>query len=260
MNAAKVSVHSIPSLWHFRNVVVVRCYTNLGSRPSMRVLTAIVLWIISEMAVAGPLEEANSAYDKGDFGLARNFYTDLAIQGDRMAQLRLGVLYDEGKGGANDSREATRWYIVASAQGSSEAAYNLGRLYHDGRGVPQNFARAREWYYVATERGETKAAVNLGVMDASGEGRPRDYRKAIKWFLLAAQRGDDRAKNNIGTMYFNGQGVPRDLVRSHMWYNLAAAHGDPDAIQNRASVARLMTLKQMARVQEMASDRQMYIP
>jgi hypothetical protein len=39
----------------------------------MRVLTAIVLWIISEMAVAGPLEEANSAYDKGDFGLARNF-------------------------------------------------------------------------------------------------------------------------------------------------------------------------------------------
>jgi TPR repeat protein len=97
-------------------------------------------------------------------------------------------------------------------------------------------------------------------MDASGEGRPRDYRKAIKWFLLAAQRGDDRAKNNIGTMYFNGQGVPRDLVRSHMWYNLAAAHGDPDAIQNRASVARLMTLKQMARAQEMASDRQMYIP
>jgi len=51
----------------------------------MRVLTAIVLWIISEMAVAGPLEEANSAYDKGDFGLARNFYNDLAIQGDRMS-------------------------------------------------------------------------------------------------------------------------------------------------------------------------------
>lgn len=47
-----------------------RSFTNLGSRPSMRVPTAIVLWIISEMAVAGPLEEANSAYDKGDFGLA----------------------------------------------------------------------------------------------------------------------------------------------------------------------------------------------
>jgi hypothetical protein len=77
----------------------------------MRVLTAIVLWIISEMAVAGPLEEANSAYDKGDFGLARNFHTDLAVQGD-------GVRYDEGKGVANDSRGATRWYIVASAHSS----------------------------------------------------------------------------------------------------------------------------------------------
>jgi TPR repeat protein len=97
-------------------------------------------------------------------------------------------------------------------------------------------------------------------MDAGGEGGPRDYRKALLWFLFAAQRGDDRAKNNIGTMYLNGQGVPRDLVRAHMWYNLAAAHGDPDALKNRKSVADLMTAHQVARAQQMASERQMYIP
>ena len=106
----------------------------------------------------------------------------------------------------------------------------------------------------------TKAAVNLGVMNASGEGGRRDYRTAIGWFLFAAQRGDDRAKNNLGTMYFNGQGVSRDLVRAHMWYNLAAAQGDAEAIQNRASVAHLMTPKQIARAQTMASERQMYLP
>jgi TPR repeat protein len=97
-------------------------------------------------------------------------------------------------------------------------------------------------------------------MDASGEGGPRDTRKAIEWFLFAAQRGDDRAKINLGTMWFNGQGVPRDLVRAHMWYNLAAAHGDPDAIQERASVARLMSASQIARAQQMASDRQDAFP
>jgi TPR repeat protein len=227
----------------------------------MRIVMAILFLLSSELvALAGPLDDANSAYEKGEFSSARHLYDQLALQGDRTAQFRLGVLYEDGKGVAKDGREALRWYSVASAQGSPEAAYNLGRLYHDGRGIPQNHVRARRWYLVAARRDETRAAVNLGVMNASGEGGPRDYRKAIEWFLFAAQRGDDRAKINLGTMWFNGQGVPRDLVRAHMWYNLAAAHGDPDAIQERASVAHLMSASQIARAQQMASDRQDTFP
>jgi hypothetical protein len=45
-----------------------------------------------------------------------------------------------------------------------------------------------------------------------------------------------------------------------MWYNLAAASGDPEAIQKRASVARLMTVKQIAKALEMVSERQMLVP
>jgi uncharacterized protein len=52
----------------------------------------------------------------------------------------------------------------------------------------------------------------------------------------------------------------RDLIRAHMWYNLAAASGDPEAIQNSASAARRMTVKQIAKAQEMASERQMFVP
>jgi uncharacterized protein len=91
----------------------------------MRILIATLLLMISEMAMAGPLEEANSAYDKGDFILARNLYSELANQGDRIAQFKLGVMYEESKGVAKDSREAVRWYSVASAQGFPEAAFNL---------------------------------------------------------------------------------------------------------------------------------------
>jgi hypothetical protein len=67
-----------------------------------------MLWMVSEMVVAGPLEVANSAYDKGDFGLARNLYSELANQGDRLAQFKLGVMYEEGKGVTKDSREAIK--------------------------------------------------------------------------------------------------------------------------------------------------------
>jgi TPR repeat protein len=242
------------------DAVTVRAVARAAGSRCLRISVATLFLLFSRMATAGPLEDANSAYDKGDFGIARNLYSELAVQGDRTAQFKLGEIYEEGKGVAKDSREAVRWYVVASSQGFAEAAFNLGRLYHDGRGVPQNFARAREWYLIATRRGVIKAAANLGFMNASGEGGRPDYRQAIRWFVFAAQRGDNLAKCNLGTMYFNGQGVPRDLVRAHMWYNLAAAHGDPEAIRNRDSVAHLMTANQITRAQEMATERQMYVP
>src|SRR5258708_5695019 len=163
----------------------------------MRISAAILFLLFSRMAMAGPLEDANSAYAKGDFGIAHNLYSELAVQGDRTAQFKLGEMYEEGKGVAKDSREAVRWYVVASGQGFAEAAFNLGRLYHDGRGVPQNFARAREWYLIATRRGVIKAAVNLGFMNASGEGGRPDYRQAIGWFVFPPQRDDNLPKLNI---------------------------------------------------------------
>jgi TPR repeat protein len=244
-----------------RKALVSSSLSRLCEPILMRTFIAVVFLLSSELvALADPLDDANTAYEKADFGSAHKLYSQLALQGDRTAQFRLGVLYEDGNGVVKDSREAVRWYLVASAQGSSEATYNLARLYHDGRGIPQNHVRARRWYLVAAKQEDTRAAVNLGVMHASGEGGPRDYRKAIEWFLRAAQRGDDRAKINMGTMYFNGQGVARDLVRAHMWYNLAAARGDPDAIQERASVAQRMNAGQIARAQHMASERQDYFP
>jgi uncharacterized protein len=129
---------------------MVRAAARAAGSRCLRISIAILFLLFSRMATAGPLEDASSAYDKGDFGIARGLYTELAAQGDRTAQFKLGEIYDEGKGVAKDSHEAVRWYIVASSQGAADAAFNLGRLYHDGRGVPQNFARAREWYLIAT--------------------------------------------------------------------------------------------------------------
>src|ERR1700692_2253884 len=136
----------------------------------MRVSITILLLMISEVAMAGPLEKRDSAFNRVDFGLARNGYSELADQGDRTAQFKLGVLYDEGNGVDKNSREAIRWYCISSAQGFPEAAYYLGRLYQDGRGIPQNFERARQWYLIATGRGETNARMELGVINASCEG------------------------------------------------------------------------------------------
>ena len=108
--------------------------------------SAILVLMAAEVAMAGPLEDAKSAYDGGDVSGAERIYRELANQGDRVAQVQLGLLYDRGDAAPKAYQRAVRWYSVAASQGDPDAAYYLGRLYQDGRGGPRNHARARRWW------------------------------------------------------------------------------------------------------------------
>ena len=209
-------------------------------------LSAVLLVLATELVAAGSLEEARTAFDKGDFRSAERTYGELSNQGDRTAQLQLGLMYEEGRGVPKHYQQAVRWYTVASSQGDPEAPYYLGRIYQDGRGGPTNYARARHWYGVAAQRGNHKAAVNLGTMHALGLGGPKDYEAAGHWFLFAANSGDIKAQDNLGLLYQNGMGVRQDYVKAYMWFALAAAiQGDSEAAKHRDQIARLMTPHQI---------------
>ncbi len=45
-----------------------------------------------------PLEEAATAYDRGDYETAFRLMRTLAKQGDAFAQFNLGVMYGQGRG------------------------------------------------------------------------------------------------------------------------------------------------------------------
>jgi hypothetical protein len=57
------------------------CIVPIPGASLMRASIAILLLTISKLAMAGALEDANSAYDKGDFGLARNLYSERLARG-----------------------------------------------------------------------------------------------------------------------------------------------------------------------------------
>ena len=153
--------------------------------------------------------------DKGDLRTAVRIYSELSNQGDRTAQLQLGLMYDEGHGVPKHYQQAVRWYTVAASQGDPEAPYYLGRIYQDGRGGPKNYGSARQWYRVAAQRENHKAAVNLGGMYVLGLGGPKDYQVAGQWFLLAANHGDIKAQDNLGVLYQNGEGVRTDYIKAY---------------------------------------------
>ena len=207
-------------------------------------------------AVAGPHEDGDAAYFKGDYAEAAKQYRLAAEKGDAQAQFNLGRLYQDGQGVPQNYAEAMKWHRLAAEQGDASAQNSLGVMYHNGQGVAQNYADAMKWYRLSAEQGNAIAQLNLAVMYDIGRGVLQNYAEAAKWFRRAAEQGDADAQNYLGTMYSNGQGVAQDYILSHMWYNLAAASSDKVASGigqvNRDLVGKKMTPAQIAEAQKLA--------
>ena len=187
----------------------------------MRVLMLIVVLLVSGAAVpavAGPLEDADAAYDRGDYATALRLWRPLAEQGDAIAQFALGIVYANGQGVPQDYAAAVLWFRMAAKQGDDRAQFNLGTMYDKGKGAPQNYATAVSWYREAAEQGHVKAQFNLG------------------------------------TMYDNGEGVPQDYVQAHVWFDLSAAQGDANAAKSRDTSPPKMTPAQIAEAQRLARE------
>ena len=107
----------------------------------------------------------------------------LADEGNAVAQLNLGFMYNLGRGVPEDLATAVSWYRKAAEQGHAQGQYNLGVMYNNGRGVTQDFAAAAAWYRKAADQGEVHAQFKLGL-------------QAHKWFNLASVRYDAAEKEN----------------------------------------------------------------
>ena len=150
---------------------------------------------------------------------------------------------------------------LAAEQGDVEAQNRLGGLYHEGRGVAQDYAEAVKWLRLAAEQGLAVAQYGLAVMYRDGEGVAQDHAAEVKWLRLAAEQGFPQAQHNLGVSYFLGRSVPQDYVAAHKWFNLAAVQEElaepatrPSAAKLRGVVANLMTRDQIAEAQKLARE------
>lgn len=81
----------------------------------------------------------------------------------------------------------------AAAAGDANAQMRLGFMYEYGRGIPQDYLLAAYWYRRAAEQGNPRGQHLLGLLYDRGLGVPNDYVEAYKWLNLAAAsagRGD----------------------------------------------------------------------
>ncbi len=178
-------------------------------------------------AGAGPYEDGQAAYERGDHIAALAIWRPLADEGDANAQFRMAVSYDLGRGVTQDHTAAVQWYRKAAEQGHVNAQHNLGSLYDEGLGVEPHYATAA----------------------------------ALVWFRRAAAQGYAASQCSLGVMYALGRGVRRDDIEAYKWLTLALASYAPtqmdqrdQAKKNRDLVALRLIPNQMAQAERHAHD------
>ncbi|ETO93836.1 tetratricopeptide repeat protein [Legionella oakridgensis] len=203
------------------------------------------------------------ADDETKMKQARDIYQHFANNGDKLAQLKLAFMYEQGLGGAVDIISAKDWYSKAAEQGQPVAQYLLGRLHQLGKlNQYPDYAEAKKWYEgaqtsyppaavalgfiydtveddyqqasqkyeLASLQDDPVAQFDLGLIYEKGKGRPVDFEKAKELYLQAANHGHTQAMVQLAGLYFNGAIGPRDEQQALHWYKKAAEAGDHEAL------------------------------
>jgi TPR repeat protein len=225
----------------------------------LAVVPAIALFVWALSAWAGPMEDADAAFQRGDYAAAARLYQPLADRGDANAQTSLGVMYLRGLGARQDDRQALKWFRRAAALGSPTAQFNLGEMYFRARGVDQDQMEAARWYGRAAEQGHAQAQFTLAAFYLIGAGVRANAQRAAYWFERAAAQGHAPSQQELGKLYGAGRGVPKDPVSAYKWLVLCRANTRNDALRASAGaslqrVAAGMTPAQISEARRLAGE------
>jgi TPR repeat protein len=179
----------------------------------------------------------------------------LAEAGHPVAQWKLGKMYAEGDGVAQDDLRAFEYFSrIANAHAEdspsapqasivANAFVALGRYYLSGipnSKVKADTERAREMFsYAASYFGNADAQYDLARLYLKTPDASRDdFRYGARWLGLAAQKGQHQAQALLGQMLFNGDRLPPQRARGLMWLTLARDSATPDENWIRESYNR----------------------
>ena len=114
-------------------------------------IATIISIILASCATTNIYEDANQAYERKDYYSAMQKFRIASEQGNSMATIKIGNMYDGGLGVKQDFAEAMRYYKLAARQGHVLGFIFVSAMYENGQGVPKNLVEARKWKDLATK-------------------------------------------------------------------------------------------------------------
>lgn len=187
---------------------------------------AVLTLLCATQIFAGPVEDADRAYNLGHGKEAQRLALPAAKNGDDRAMVILGKIHENGMDTPQDFAKASEWYVKAVAKDNAEAMCLLASLCESGvLGAPDD-AAAVELLGIAAEKGNREALWRLSRHYFRGNGAlERDLEKAFHFAQKAAQAGHPLAQCYLGAAYEFGLGVEKNVEQAANWYGHAAAQG-----------------------------------
>lgn len=146
-----------------------------------------------------------------------------AEKGILAAQYDLAIMYESGKGVAQDKNRAFEWFQKAAVAGHPDALFDLGYKYYTGDhgATTPDYAKAFDYYQKAAVAGHSDVHWRIGLMYVCGEGVKQDDAKAFECYQKGAAAGCPKSKFRLGYMYEHGRGVTKDDAQAAEWYQKA---------------------------------------
>ncbi|KAK8840254.1 hypothetical protein M9Y10_031199 [Tritrichomonas musculus] len=140
-------------------------------------------------------------------------YYELAVKNDESEALfELGKLYENGKGGKQDSKKAQELF---EKYGYATNSFDrIGKLYDEGVEVKHDYFLAKKYYELGNKLDHSKCLWELGKLYEKGEGVKRDYLKAKEYYELSIKFDDSRGFVDLAKMYKYGKGVVIDYYKA----------------------------------------------
>jgi TPR repeat protein len=135
----------------------------LKAQSRLACALAVLTLVGASMARASGFDDAVAAKQRGDFSGALSQFRQLASEGDAAAQFELSLLYLNGKGVTQNSKESMYWLKQAAVRGYSPAQSNLGVAFNRGRYLSQDGVKAYIWSSMAADSGDSVAMTNRDV-------------------------------------------------------------------------------------------------
>lgn len=150
-------------------------------------------------------------------GQARRYYIAAAKNGDPIAQYTLAEHFLDSRHRSNH-KLGLIWLEKSVAQGNPLAQLKLGMMYDKGKQVKQNKDKALELMHLAVAQNHWPAALALGQLAES----EKEYKEAEKWYVQAASNQFPPAQFALAQLYLDKDAPLYDGHQGYLWMLKAA--------------------------------------
>ena len=120
-----------------------------------------IIFGVIEYNCTDPLREGTYAYKAKAYTKAREWFNKACNKNTAGGCFNLGLMYDQGNGGAKDLAKAREFYIKACTLGDGKGCFNSAHMLMKGTGGPQDKQRAMKFLAKACSAGREEACAAL---------------------------------------------------------------------------------------------------